>query len=71
MRYKPVHGRMAKWSPGPYAWRCPACSIVFHDGSIDPNERTWDHRIKEDGKRRISSYLSSILMGHKKSEPEN
>jgi hypothetical protein len=71
MPYKKVTARMAKWSPGAYAWRCKPCAIFILDGSIDPNEETWDIKVKEDGKQRISSYLSSILRAAKKSEPEN
>jgi hypothetical protein len=70
LRYKRVQGRMAKWSPGPYAWRCESCSIVVLDGSLDPDENTWDQKIAEYDRDRISSYLSSILRMAKKSEPE-
>lgn len=71
MRYRPVQGRMAKWSPGPYAWRCPACSVIVLDESIDPNEVTAERRVREEDKKRMASYLSSVLRGHKKSGPEN
>ncbi len=72
MRYKKLIGLMAQWSPAPYAWVCPSCSVIRHDGSIDPSEKTVDYMIKVEDKRRISSYLSAILRAQKeKSEPEN
>jgi hypothetical protein len=72
MRYKKLVGRMAQWSPAPYAWVCPQCSGIRHDGSIDPNERTWDYIVKVEDKRRISDYLSAILKAQKeKSGSEN
>lgn len=75
MRYKKLIGPMAQWSPAPYAWVCLSCGGIKHDGSIDPNEKTWNYKLRQENRRRISSYLSSILreqMAQKeKSEPED
>ena len=57
MRYRPVSGAMKGWAPAPYAWFCPKCRMVLLDGSIDPGEPTWDYKMKEDDKRRLTRFL--------------
>jgi len=61
MRYKRVPGAMAGWSPSPYAWFCQHCDIYVLDGPLDPNEDTWEKRAMEEDRKRLSSYLASIL----------
>lgn len=62
MRYKKVSRRMLKWSPLEYAWFCErGCPTVWLDGSIDPEESTWDTRMKEGERQRMLEALSSSL----------
>jgi len=72
MRYKKLLGKIAGWSPGPYAWHCPCCPVIWHDGTIKENEDTWDRRVKADETKRVSSYISQIFSKHKKNvSPES
>lgn len=66
MRYKRAQGKMAKWSPGLYAHYCKPCNVYVLDGSIDPDEDTWDRKNEENNRSRFSSYLSSIFKSSKK-----
>lgn len=61
MRFVPVRGTMKKWSPSPYLWKCPNCSAIQLDGSIIPEDETWDKKMLDDEKRRLSSFLSKAM----------
>lgn len=62
MRYKRVHGKMSEWSPCDHAWICDSCPMVFMiDGSIDPDEDTWQTRERKTQRRQLNSYLASLF----------
>lgn len=69
MRYKKTSGNMKEWSPSKFAWICVKCNVFFLDGSINPSDKTWEKRIEERDKDRVSKYLS-FLFSFKKSGPE-
>jgi len=66
MRYKKIVGKMANWAPSPYAWICPVCPVVWHDGTIKEGDDTWCRRLKEEEVTRISVYLNTIFSRDKK-----
>src|SRR5690606_31447410 len=61
MRYRRVSGKMARWSPGVYAWFCVHCPAIILDGSIISHDRTWDFGMKEREIERVEEYLSAII----------
>lgn len=53
---------MSEWSPCDHAWFCEHCPPVrVIDGSIDPNEDTWQTRERTENHRQLNSYLMSLL----------
>jgi hypothetical protein len=55
---------MVEWSPCDHAWFCELCPPVrVIDGSIDPQEDTWQSREKAENHRQLNSYLLSLLGG--------
>ena len=61
MPYRKIEGPMKMWAPSDYAWFCPGnCGVIRHDGSIDPNEDTWEKRKAKEDRKDLNSYLSSL-----------
>lgn len=62
MRYKRVRGGMAEWSPCDHAWFCECCpAVCMIDGSIKPDEDTWQSREQRNQRRQLNDYLASLF----------
>ncbi len=62
MRYKRVQGNMVDWSPCDHAWFCESCpEVCVIDGSIDPEENTWQSRERKNQRRQLNKYLASLF----------
>ena len=69
MRYRKINGTMLEWSPCDHAWFCEACPCVrVIDGSIDPQEDTWQSREQRLNRRKLNSYLSTLFKFHENDE---
>ena len=53
---------MVEWSPCDHAWFCEFCpEVCVIDGSIDPEENTWQSRERRDRRRQLNKYLASLF----------
>ena len=62
MPYKRVREDMAKWSPCDHAWFCEWCpEVCVIDGSINPDEDTWQSRERRNQRQQLNKYLASLF----------